>query len=311
MALMRSALLWASRNRWLARRFPQYRFAKAAVRRFMPGTTPDAALDATATFQPSGISTVLTRLGENLTELSAANTVFDHYAALLQMISQRAASAQISVKLTQLGLDISEAAALDHVRNLARLAESAGNVVWIDMEDSSYVDRTLALFHAALDHHHNLGLCLQSYLFRTEKDLEKILARTSAVRLVKGAYNEPPEVAWPDRKDVDENYFRLGRMMLASTRSTPPGPPPAFGTHDPVLVRRLADAASSDGVPKDRFEIQMLYGIQSSEQQRLSRDGHRVRVLISYGEDWFPWYVRRLAERPANVWFVVKNMFSS
>ena len=310
MALMRSALLWASRNRWIAQRFPRYGFAQAAVRRFMPGTTPEAALDATRTFEPTRISTVLTRLGENLTELRAADAVYEHYARLIEMISDRAARAQISVKLTQLGLDISESAALDHVRNLARLAEPHGNVVWIDMEDSSYVDRTLDLFHAALDDHRNIGLCLQSYLFRSEKDLERILERTSAVRLVKGAYNEPPEVAWPDRKDVDENYFQLGRMMLASTKSTPPGPPPAFGTHDPVLVRRLAEAAGADGISKDAFEIQMLYGIQSAEQLRLARDGHRVRVHISYGEDWFPWYVRRLAERPANVWFVVKNMFS-
>jgi proline dehydrogenase len=277
----------------------------------MPGTTAEAALDASATFEPAGISTVLTRLGENLTELSAADAVHDHYAGVLEMISQRTADAQISVKLTQLGLDISESAALDHVRSLARLAEPAGNVVWIDMEDSSYVDRTLNLFHAALDDHHNIGLCLQSYLFRTEKDLERILERTSAVRLVKGAYNELPDVAWPDRKDVDENYFRLGTMMLASTRSTPSGPPPAFGTHDPVLVRRLAETAQSKGIARDAFEIQMLYGIQSSEQQRLASHGHRVRVLVSYGEDWFPWYVRRLAERPANVWFVVRNMFSS
>jgi proline dehydrogenase len=308
MALMRSALLWASRNHWLARRFPDYRFAKAAVRRFMPGTTAEAALDATATFRTAGISTVLTRLGENLTELRAADDVFDHYASLIQMISARGADAQISVKLTQLGLDISESAALEHVRKLATLAAPAGNVVWIDMEDSSYVDRTLDLFHAALDNHTNIGLCVQSYLFRSEKDLERILERTAAVRLVKGAYNEPATVAWPAKKDVDENYFRLGRMMLAASRSTPPGPPPAFGTHDATLVQRLARTAEADAIPPSAYEIQMLYGIQSGDQRRLAAAGHRVRVLISYGEDWFPWYVRRLAERPANVWFVVRNM---
>ncbi|MGH7500917.1 MAG: proline dehydrogenase family protein [Longimicrobiales bacterium] len=309
MALMRSALLWASRNQWLARQFPNYRFAKAAVRRFMPGTTAEAALDATASFTPTGITTVLTRLGENLARIEDADAVFNHYAGLLEMISHRGAAAQISVKLTQLGLDISESAALQHVRNLAALAAPAHNVVWIDMEDSSYVDRTLDLFLAALDDRHNIGLCLQSYLFRTEKDLLRILPRTAAVRLVKGAYNEPPSLAWPARKDVDDNYFRLGRMMLDATRSTPPGPPPAFGTHDPTLVHRLAEAAAANGIARSAFEIQMLYGIQSAEQLRLASAGHSVRILVSYGEDWFPWYVRRLAERPANVWFVVRNLF--
>jgi proline dehydrogenase len=310
MALMRSALLWASRNRWLAKEFPRYRFAQAAVRRFMPGTDPAAALDAAERFGPSGIGAIFTRLGENLTELSDADGVVEHYVGVLDSIAERKVPAQISVKLTQLGLDISVDGA---ARNLATLAEHASrhnNVVWVDMEDSSYVDRTLDVFRGTLRAWRNIGLCTQAYLFRTEQDLEFLLADTCAIRLVKGAYNEPATVAWPKKSDVDDNYFRLARMMLEASKTVLDTPRPVFGTHDIALVDRIAQRADAEGIARDGWGIHMLYGIGTSEQQRYAGEGRSVRVLVSYGEDWFPWYVRRLAERPANVLFVVKSMFS-
>jgi proline dehydrogenase len=312
MALMRSALLWASRNRWLAQNFPRYRFAQAAVRRFMPGTTAEAALDAAAVALPQNIGAIFTRLGENIQQMDEAAGVVAHYDDVLARIAQRSVRAQISVKLTQLGLDISEEGTVANLEKLAASAAEHGNVVWVDMEDSSYVDRTLAVFRDVLARHRNLGLCVQAYLYRTVKDMEALLQHTVAIRLVKGAYSEAANVAYPRKSDVDENYFRLGAMMLEAARHITDTPRPVFGTHDIALLDRLlAVSPNGKGPGHADCEIHMLYGIRTGDQQRLARGGQQVRVLISYGEEWFPWYVRRLAERPANVWFVVKNMVGS
>ena len=308
MALARSALLWASRNRWLGQHFPRYRFAQAAVRRFMPGTTVDAALDASEKLAPQKIGGIFTRLGENIQEMEAASRVVDHYIDVLARIAQRRLPVQISVKLTQLGLDISIEGATRNLSALAVAAARTGNVVWVDMEDSSYVDRTLGVFRDTLAQHRNIGLCVQAYLHRTEKDLEKLLQQTVAIRLVKGAYNEPATVAFPRKSDVDEKYYKLARMMMSAARGITDTARPVMGTHDVPLIHRLVQAAQQEGVPRDAYEIHMLYGIRTAEQLRLAAAGHGVRVLVSYGEEWFPWYVRRLAERPANVWFVVRSM---
>jgi len=310
MALARQALLWASRNPWLAERFPKYRFAQAAVRRFMPGTTAESALEATSRRDPAIRGTILTRLGENVTSLADATAVVEHYLQVADMIRDGGAPAQISIKLTQFGLDLSDTATLDNVCRLASHLDAAGNTLWIDMEDSSCVDRTLHVFETLLEQRHNVGVCLQAYLYRTRADLDRLLEKTVAIRLVKGAYREPATVAFPRKRDVDDNFFQLGRTLLAATTNITHGPRPGLGTHDIELVRLLAATAETDGVPFDAYEIQMLYGIQTAAQIRLARAGHRVRVLVSYGEEWFPWYVRRLAERPANLWFVVRNMFS-
>jgi proline dehydrogenase len=176
------------------------------------------------------------------------------------------------------------------------------------MEDSSYVDRTIRVFHATLAGHRNIGLCLQSYLHRTQKDLEALLRDTCAIRLVKGAYNEPATVAFPSKSDVDANYFTLARMMLDASASITDSPRPVFGTHDIPLIDRIARTADEIGRPRGGYEFHMLYGIRSADQTRLAAGGHAVRMLVSYGEEWFPWYVRRLAERPANVWFVMRSV---
>ena len=309
-AVLRRPLLWASRNRWLAERFPRYRFARVAVRRFMPGEELEDALGAAARLHRHGLGTVLTRLGENLVRIEEADAVARHYCGAFDEIAGTGHDIQVSVKLTQLGLDIDEAAATRHVAALAAHAAATGNVVWVDIEDSSYVDRTIALFRSVRADHANVGLCLQAYLYRTADDLETLLAEgTPSIRLVKGAYAEAADVAYPKKQDVDENYFRLGSRLIAASRDLSDGPRPALASHDTPLLDRLTRAATDAGVPRGNFEIQMLYGIRAQEQQRLAREGHRVRVLISYGPQWFPWYVRRLAERPANLWFVAKSMF--
>ncbi len=310
MSLARNALLWASRNEWLSRHFPRYRFAQAAVRRFMPGTTVDAAIEAAKTLQPHGIGTVFTQVGENLENLEEARAEVDHYLGVLDRVAELGLGTQVSVKLTHLGLDIDPAATADNLRTLAARAEERETAIFVDMEDSSYVDRTIDLFRSALHSNRNVGLCMQAYLFRTETDLSDLLLETAAIRLVKGAYMEPATMAFPKKSDVDENFFRLGQMMLRAVADHPDKPKPVFGTHDIALIGRLANFADAEGIARDAYEIHMLYGIRSAEQRRLAGEGHRVRVLVSYGEQWFPWYVRRLAERPANVWFVLKSIIA-
>lgn len=310
MSVARSVLLWASRNHWLSQHFPRYRFAQAAVRRFMPGTTVDAALEAAARLRAQGIATVFTQVGENLTSLDEARAEVDHYLDVFDRTASLGFDTHVSIKLTHLGLDIDPAVTTDNLRTLADRAAERGTALFVDMEDSSYVDRTLDVFRSVLHGHGNLGLCLQSYLFRTDTDLPDLLLETAAIRLVKGAYKEPATVAYPKKADVDASFFRLGQQMLRAAADHPDKPKPVFGTHDIALLDRLAKFAEAEGIPRDAYEIHMLYGIRTADQIRLAQAGHRVRVLISYGEQWFPWYVRRLAERPANVWFVVKSMFA-
>jgi len=310
MPLMRNALLWASRNPWLAHHFPRYGFAKAAVKRFMPGTDVEAAIEAARQLEPRNVGTIFTRLGENLTDMGAAAAVVEHYVGVLDRITANGVNARISIKLTQLGLDISEDGATRNLLTLVEHAAQSGNTVWVDMEDSSYVDRTLAVFRAALAEHRNVGLCVQSYLRRTRADLEALLDQTAAIRLVKGAYNESADVAFPVKRDVDENFYALACSMIDAAARWPDAPSPVIGTHDIRLIDRVAHYATLNEVPRSAWEIHMLYGIRTADQFRLAAAGHGVRVLVSYGEEWFPWYVRRLAERPANVWFVVRSMFS-
>jgi proline dehydrogenase len=306
MSIARSLLIRASRSEWIAEQFRRRAFARRAVHRFMPGEDPDSALDAAAGFRDIGIGTVFTALGERLDTTEAAAAVRDHYLGLLDSIALRELPSQISVKLTHLGLDVDAETCTAHVLELAGRAGMTGSFVWIDIEESQYVDATLALFRVVRAQTDRVGLCLQSYLRRTPDDLESLLPLEPAIRLVKGAYREPPEIAFPKKSDTDESFFRLGKRLLE--RAAEGKALPVLGTHDMTLIGRLRAVARELGADK-RYEIHMLYGIRPAEQRALVSDGARVRVLISYGTHWFPWYMRRLAERPANVWFVVKNVF--
>jgi proline dehydrogenase len=307
MSVMRSLLLWGSRNRWLEEQFRRRKFAKQAVARFMPGEAAEDALKASQAFLAKGIPTILTKLGENLTDLNEADAVTRHYLGVLDLIAERRLDTQISVKLTQLGLDLDREAARKNFAAIALRALERKNFVWIDMENSSYVDATLDLFRRTRATHSNVGVCLQSYLYRTPADFEALVSLAPAIRLVKGAYNESPSVAFPRKADTDAQFLSLAKRMLqADARKG--SPPLGFGTHDMRLVALIAQHAESIGLKKNSYEVQMLYGIRAGEQERLVRQGHNVRVLISYGSAWFAWYMRRLAERPANVWFVLKAM---
>jgi proline dehydrogenase len=307
MSIPRKVLLAASKNRWLAERFMRRPFARRAVKRFMPGEELTDALAAARELIPTKLGTTITRLGESLTGESQADAVRDHYLAAFDAIKRDNLPVVVSVKPTQLGLDLSFDACLSHLNALAAKAVETNSQLWIDMEDSSYVDRTLDLYRRLKPKHASAGICLQAYLRRTPQDLEALMAVKPMIRLVKGAYAEPAHIAFPSKKDVDLQFVALTERMLdgASRGEVLP----VFGTHDLSIIRYAVQRAAQLKLKPGAFEIHMLYGIRMQEQKRLAAEGHSVRCLISYGAQWFPWYMRRLAERPANVWFVMQSMF--
>jgi proline dehydrogenase len=306
--MLRRLLLQASQNQWLRERAPRYGFMRRTVSRFMPGEDATDALAASRRLAENGIATVLTHLGENITDRAEAEAVAQHYLDLIERIRSADLPSEVSVKLTQLGLDLDREFCY---ANLARLIERtpAEKTLWIDMEQSPYVDATLELYRRARKAHRNVGVCLQAYLYRTEKDLDALILLGASIRLVKGAYNEPAEIAFPKKNDVDENYFHLSQRLL-SPEARRGGVRAAIATHDRALIRRLTTWTAAQGIANAQLEFQMLYGIQRAEQLRLAQEGYRSAVLISYGSFWFPWFMRRLAERPANILFLARNFFS-
>ncbi len=310
MGLLRSAFLAGSQSPWLRDRATKFEFVRRAVSRFMPGEDLDAAIAAAARLRTAGIGAVLTYLGENLETPEEAAQVTRHYLDLLERAKRASLGAEISIKLTQLGLDLGRAACETHLASLIERASADGTWVWIDMESSAYTDVTLEIYRRARARFANVGVCVQAYLRRTEQDLKALIPLGGGLRLVKGAYMEPPDKAFPRKRDVDANYFALA-MRLLGEEARRAGVRTIFGTHDTALIHRIEEAARGAGLRPQDLEFQMLYGIKQAEQERVAAQGHRFRVLISYGDAWFPWYMRRLAERPANVLFAVRNIFTS
>jgi proline dehydrogenase len=306
---MRSLLLAGSESQWLRSHAPQLPFIRRAVTRFMPGESLDAAMTAAAALRDQGLGTVLTELGENVTNAAQADEVVRHYVAALRMIGARGLDCHISVKLTQLGLDVDRTRCRTNLRELLTYAKEHQNFVWIDMEQHSYVDVTLELYREVLRDFTDVGVCLQAYLYRTAADLSALIPLGGGIRLVKGAYREPSDVAMPRKKDVDDNYLLLSKKMLDSD-ARESGLRSVFGTHDARLIAAIQRHMESIRSPREAAEFHLLFGIQRAMQARLVRERYRTRVLISYGPHWFPWYMRRLAERPANVLFVAKSMLS-
>ncbi|MFM8943677.1 MAG: proline dehydrogenase family protein [Actinomycetota bacterium] len=304
MGLARDAILWAADNPTLRATLPRYGFVRRTVRRFMPGETLDAALDAAAVL---GLPTTFTRLGENVTEIAEADAVADHYEDAFRRIAERGLDTEISVKLTQLGLDLDVERTVAHVRRLAAGAERAGNRLFLDMESSPYVDRTLDVARRVRAEGAPIGVCLQAYLRRTVGDVGSLLPTGMAIRFVKGAYKEDPALLVGGKREIDAAYHALAMTVL---RATDDPSRLALGTHDVDLIRRIdADIAWRDR-SRQAYEVQMLYGIRVADQHGLAREGFRVRPLIAYGEHWYPWFMRRLAERPANVLMAVRNLLA-
>jgi len=272
----------------------------------MPGEDAESALSAATELRRAGIPLVFTRLGENLARAEEAAAVAEQYADLQKKVTAADLDGEISVKLTQLGLDLDEEIAASHVGHLASRAVGKGTV-WLDMEGSAYTERTMAFYERLKPTHANIGICLQSYLRRSADDLQRLLPLEPAIRLVKGAYSESPSIAFHSRADIDANYLALAVRMLAA-RTAGNNIRIGLGTHDVRLIEMIAAHATSLGLPHSAFEVQMLFGVRSDQQRRLAREGFAVRVLISYGSAWYAWYMRRLAERPANVWFALRQL---
>lgn len=304
---MRKALLAGSTNAWLRERATRAAFVRRAVSAFMPGETIDDALRAAEELRKQGIDTILTRLGENITRREEAEEVTQHYFEVLDKVAAAGLDAHVSVKPTQLGLDQDPALCREKLDRLIERTEARDNFLWIDMESSPYVEPTLELYRYGRAKTSTIGVAIQAYLYRTEKDVEALIPLGGTVRMVKGAYLEPPDVAYPKKADVDENFFRMCVRMLQPD-AIAAGCLLHIATHDQALIERLLAWIRANKVPRSAYAFAMLYGIQRGAQERLARQGERLRVLISYGEYWFPWYMRRLAERPANVWFVLKNL---
>jgi proline dehydrogenase len=306
-SLARTLILKVSDNTWLREHGTRVPFIRRAVSRFMPGESFDDMLAAARAQAGAGIAAVFTRLGENVTDRAEADAVAAHYLEGIARIRAEGLACEPSIKLTQLGLDIDREFAYRHALALARAAAEANSYFWVDMEQSPYVDVTLDIVRRLRAEAPAVGVCLQAYLRRTGDDLSDMQARGIGVRLVKGAYKEPATVAYPRKADVDARYFALAQQMVSPVGRAR-GSRAVFGTHDLALIDRIRAAARAVGAPPEACEFHMLYGIQRAGQLRLTADGAHVRVLIAYGSYWFPWYMRRLAERPANVWFVMRSL---
>lgn len=270
--------------------------------RFVAGETLEQAIRVVRTINEEGMTATLDHLGENVSTRQEAADATVAGCDLMQRIAESNVSGNASLKLTQLGLDLGTDVAFDNLRRVVECAARYGNFVRIDMESSEYVDRTLDVFHHVFDQYRNVGVVVQSCLYRTERDVEQLLKMNARVRLVKGAYLEPPSVAFQSKEDVDKAYLRLTETLLLR------GNYPAIATHDERMISAATQIARRSGIAPDRYEFQMLYGVRRDLQSQLVRDGYRVRIYVPYGTHWYPYLMRRMAERPANVVFVLASM---
>jgi proline dehydrogenase len=303
----RDAILLAARNRWLAEHLPRYRIVRAMVARFMPGDTMEHALEAAERLAAEGIPATFTYLGENVENAADADAVAEHYLELLDLIKERGIDAEVSVKPTHLGLDLDPEATFERLRRLAERSATMGKHLFLDMESAPYVDPTLAIYRRLREEFENTGVCIQAYLHRTPQDVADLLAAGASVRLVKGAYREPGDLVIRDRRKIRATFEKLALEFLRWSG----GGRLALASHDVHLLTEIERRAAAAGFGRDAFEIQMLYGIRVADQRRLAGEGFRVRVLISYGTHWYPWFMRRLAEHPGrNLWLAVRNLFA-
>ena len=302
----RDAILWAAGNRWLRDHLPRYRFIRATVARFMPGEEMEDALSAAERLAVDGIPATFTYLGENVETAADADEVVEHYLRLFDLIEDRALDAEVSVKPTHLGLELGAEGTLERLRRLAARSADLDRHLFIDMESAPYVEPTLDLYRRLHDEHENTGVCIQAYLFRTPQDVANLLAAGASIRLVKGAYREHKDIAIRDGGRIRAAFQKLALAFLGGAG----GGRLALATHDVGMLTEIERGAAAAGFERDAYEIQMLYGIRAADQRRLAKDGYRVRVLISYGTHWYPWFMRRLAEHPSNAWLAVRNLFS-
>ncbi len=300
--MLRGLLLYLSHHKRLRRWMETSPTAARLTARFIAGLTLEDALAVTERLQKECVLVSLDRLGESVTSLEEAEASRDAYIEILHRSAARGFDATISIKLTQFGLDFSEAACRENLRRLVSEAAGLGRMVEIDMESSAYTDRTLALTRAMHATHGNVRAVIQAYLYRSEEDVERMCRERIPVRLCKGAYKEAPEVAWQKKSEVDASYRRLMKTLLER------GAYPGLATHDEKLVEEAHRFTRERNIPPDRYEFQMLYGIRRDLARRLVQGGYRLRLYVPYGEAWYPYFMRRLAERPANLLFLLRNL---
>jgi len=317
--VLKALLLYLSKARWARRLVSRWAFARRAAARFVAGDTLDEAIAAVRSLNARGMNVTLDHLGENVASLADARRAAEDYLVLIDRVCEAGMRANVSLKLTQLGLTLDQGACQDHLRLVVSKAKECGGFVRIDIEDSPTIDRTFQAYHAmralGLD---NVGAALQSYLYRSQNDARALTAAGARIRLVKGAYSEPPHLAFPKKADVDASFDSLAALIIdaaVAAGSQPVSPdgriPPvmAVASHDPARVEAAKAYAQRAGLPKPALEFQMLYGIRRDLQEALAAEGYPVRIYVPFGTEWYPYTVRRLAERPANLWFFISNLF--
>ena len=300
--MMRAALLALSARPGLGRALDRLPLTRRLVRRFVAGTELEDALTVIQRVNDGGLSTAVTYLGENVATEAAARAAAAAYLEILDQIKRRSLRCVPSLKLTHMGLDASEGACVENLRRILDRARDHGTLVWIDMEQTVYTDRTLRLYAELRREYPNVACVIQAYLRRSEEDVRRLIGLGATVRLCKGAYREPSSLAFADKAEVDRNYERLMDLLLAARTYT------GFATHDDRLIARVERRARELGTPRERFEIQMLYGIRGDLHGRIRAMGLALRLLVPYGEEWYGYFMRRLAERPANLLFLLKNL---
>jgi len=300
--MIRATLIALSQNARAKKFVLSNRLARRMSRRFVAGEELGDAIAAARASNEAGLKVTLDVLGENVTSREDAGRARERYFSVFERIAREKLDANVSLKLTQLGLDFGSEFCLEQILPIVKYAESLGSFVRIDMEGSAYTQRTVEMALRLRRESAAVGTVIQSYLRRSEEDVRTLLAAGCRIRLCKGAYLEPPEIAFAEKKEVDANYVRLMRLLLAS------GVYPAIATHDPAMIAATKQFAQEQKIAKDKFEFQMLYGIRPDLQKRLIREGYGMRVYIPYGRDWFPYFMRRLAERPANLLFILRNL---
>ena len=301
----RSALIYLSRQEGLKDFAARFSLFKKLTTRFIAGESIDEAVAAIREVNTHGCSASFDHLNESVGSIAETEAEVREYLNVLRRIDETKINSNVSIKLTQFGLEIDPELAYRNARRVVEDAARRGNFVRIDMEASNVTQATIDVFKRLRAEFglNDVGIVLQSYLYRTMEDARDLLKIPARIRLCKGAYNEPPEVAYPNKKDVDDNYVRVMQVLLSS------GTYHGIATHDPKMIDATVEFAKRQGVSKDAFEFQMLYGIRRDLQEQLARDGYGMRVYVPYGKHWYPYFMRRLAERPANIWFVLKNLW--
>jgi proline dehydrogenase len=301
--MLRTLLLELAKRPSLGQWITSHSVTARIARRFVPGEHLAEALEAARQSNGAGMSVSLDQLGENVMTREAAIRARDTYIEILDRIAAERLDANISLKLTHLGLDLDEESCAAQLRAVTERAAALKNFVRVDMEGSAYTDRTLRLVKQLRAGTDAVGTVIQAYLHRSKQDIQDLQRAGCRIRLVKGAYKEPPEIAFQRKRDVDANYVALTQLLLSS------GLYHAIATHDQKMIDAATGYAGAHGISKDKFEFQMLYGVRTDLQRRLVREGYRFRVYIPFGEEWFPYFMRRLAERPANLLFLLRNLF--